>query len=78
MAEDIAQWLDSLELGQYADTFAENEIDFQLLPELTDDVLEKMGIAVIGHRLKLLRAIAALSEAGTEAKSPYISSSPEP
>ena len=63
----VQAWLEEQGLGQYAEAFAENEIDFQLLAELTDDVLEKMGIAVIGHRLKLLRAIAALPQQGVEA-----------
>ncbi len=44
MVEDIAQWLDSLGLGQYAQAFAENGVELQHLPHLTDDDLKKLGL----------------------------------
>jgi class 3 adenylate cyclase len=47
-------------LGQYAKRFAENDISFALLPDLTDHHLEKIGVVSLGHRLQLLRAIAEL------------------
>ncbi|MGC2071858.1 MAG: adenylate/guanylate cyclase domain-containing protein [Pseudolabrys sp.] len=53
---DIAEWLGRQGLGQYAQTFAENHIDYSVLPDLTEDDLEKLGIS-LGHRKKLLRAI---------------------
>ncbi|MGC2438761.1 MAG: adenylate/guanylate cyclase domain-containing protein [Pseudolabrys sp.] len=56
---DIAEWLGRQGLGQYAQTFAENHIDYSVLPDLTEDDLEKLGISV-GHRKKLLRAIDAV------------------
>src|SRR5262250_2383790 len=46
-------------LGQYAQAFAENGIDAEVLPDLTDQDLEKLGV-LLGHRRKLLRAIANL------------------
>ena len=46
--------------GQYAQRFAENDIDFAILGELTDQDLEKIGVASLGHRRKLLRAIVNL------------------
>ena len=55
---DIRMWLEELGLGQYADAFNENEIGVDLLPRLTDEGLEKLGVAVMGHRIRLLDAIA--------------------
>ena len=60
MAEDIAQWLDRIGLGQYTAVFAENDIEPDILADLTDADLEKLGVS-LGHRKRLLRAIAALS-----------------
>ncbi len=59
----IKEWLDGLSLGEYAPRFAENDIDFVILTDLTDQDLEKIGIVSLGHRRKLLRAIAALDGA---------------
>ena len=56
----IADWLASIGLSEYAQRFVENDIDFTLLPDLTDQDLEKIGIASLGHRRKLLRAITNL------------------
>ena len=56
---DLAEWLGRQGLGQYAQTFAENHIDYSVLPDLTEDDLEKLGIS-LGHRKKLLRAIDAV------------------
>src|SRR5262245_61925114 len=58
--QQIADWLQELGLGQYAQRFAENDISFVILPDLTDQDLEKIGVASLGHRRKLLRAIAEL------------------
>jgi class 3 adenylate cyclase len=60
-AQQITDWLEKLALGQYAQCFAENEIDFFILGDLTDQDQEKIGVAPLGHRRKLLRAIAELS-----------------
>jgi class 3 adenylate cyclase len=54
----IADWLRQIGLEQYAQRFAENNIDFSILNDLTDQDLEKIGVASLGHRRKLLRAIA--------------------
>ena len=61
--EQVADWLQNLGLGQYAQGFAENDIDFAVLADLTDQDLEKIGVASLGHRRKLLRAIAELKGA---------------
>ena len=58
--QQIVDWLERLGLGQYAQRFAENDIDFEVLSDLTDQDLEKIGVASVGHRRKLLRAIANL------------------
>ncbi len=58
---DIGQWLEKLGLGQYAQVFVDNKIDLEVLPDLTEDDLKDVGIP-LGHRKKLLKAIAALSE----------------
>jgi class 3 adenylate cyclase len=56
---DLGGWLRSLGLGQYEAAFRENAIDLSILPDLTDQDLEKIGV-LLGHRRKLLRAIANL------------------
>jgi class 3 adenylate cyclase/tetratricopeptide (TPR) repeat protein len=61
----IEEWLGQLGLGRYAAVFAENDIDFDVLPDLTEEDLAALGVS-LGHRRKLLRAIAALAEAGPE------------
>ena len=48
-------------MSEYAQRFAENAIDFSVLPDLTDQDLEKLGV-LLGHRRKMLRAIAALDD----------------
>jgi class 3 adenylate cyclase/tetratricopeptide (TPR) repeat protein len=57
--QQIARWLEDLGLGQYAQRFADNDIDFDVLSELTDQDLEKLGVS-LGHRRKLLRAVGEL------------------
>src|SRR5262249_3188620 len=57
--QQIAVWLDSIGLGDYAQLFVENDIDIDILPELTDQDLEELGMS-LGHRRKLLRAISQL------------------
>jgi class 3 adenylate cyclase len=61
--QQIMDWLNKLGLGQYAQRFAENDITFVILPDLTDQDLEKIGVASLGHRRQLLRAIAELKDA---------------
>jgi class 3 adenylate cyclase len=56
---DISTWLRGLDLVQYEPIFRENAIDVEILPELTETDLEKLGV-VLGHRKRMLRAIAAL------------------
>ena len=57
---DIVVWLRSLGLGKYEAVFRENDIDETVLPSLTAEDLKELGVTALGHRLKLLDAIAAL------------------
>jgi class 3 adenylate cyclase/predicted ATPase len=59
--QQVTEWLQSLGLSEYANRFAENDIDFSILPELTEQDLEKIGVASLGHRRKILKAIAAFN-----------------
>ena len=61
---DIAGWLRGLGLEQYEPAFRDNAIDAETLITLTADDLRELGVAAIGHRKKLLAAIAALGAAG--------------
>ena len=60
---DVGVWLRSLGLGQYETAFRDNEIDGEVLPNLTAEDLKDLGVAIVGHRRKLLLAIGALSVA---------------
>jgi class 3 adenylate cyclase/predicted ATPase len=57
---DVGEWLRGLGLAQFEATFRDNGIDAEVLPELTEADLEKLGM-LLGHRKRLLRAIAGLS-----------------
>jgi class 3 adenylate cyclase len=65
--QQIADWLKKLGMSEYAERFAENRIDLSVLPDLTDQHLEKLGVA-LGDRLKILRAIRELSATAAAAK----------
>src|SRR5215471_7650320 len=60
MAIDVALWLRGLGLEQYASGFADNDVDAAVLPELTAEDLIALGVTSIGHRRRLLSAIATL------------------
>src|SRR6478735_5498879 len=67
---DIGVWLRSLSLEQYEAAFRDNAIDADVLRDLTDQDLNKLGV-LLGHRRKLLRSIAALDgSAATAAPTP--------
>jgi hypothetical protein len=57
---DVVAWLRVLGLEQYAPAFRDNDVDGEVLPELTSDDLISIGVTSVGHRRKLLAAIAAL------------------
>src|SRR5438046_8737483 len=62
---DLGGWLRSLGLGQYEAAFRENAIDDTVLPNLTAEDLKDLGVGIVGHRRKLLDAIAALRAAAS-------------
>src|SRR5262252_3874458 len=73
---DVGGWLRGLGLGQYEAVFRANEIVGDILPELMDVDLEKLGVP-LGHRKRLLRAISGLTAAETSA-APSAPSAPKP
>src|SRR6516225_864286 len=66
--QGVTDWLEKLGLSEYAQRFADNAIDLSILPDLTDQDLEKIGV-LLGHRRKILKAIAALNSGPTAAQS---------
>jgi SAM domain (Sterile alpha motif) len=69
--EQIVDWLKKLGTSEYTQCFVENRIDISVLPDLTDQDLEKLG--VLGDRRKMLRAIRDL---GNVSVAPTVSSTP--
>src|SRR5690348_10568980 len=67
---DVAAWLRALGLDQYEAAFRANDVDAEVLPTLTADDLKDMGITSIGHRRRLLEAIAALPSNAMPAEAP--------
>ncbi len=74
---DLGEWLRGLGLGQYETSFHENGVDAEVLPDLTDADLEKLGV-LLGHRKRLLKAIAGLSSVAGEPVSGRPAAKPEP
>ena len=60
---DVVGWLRGLGLERYAAAFRNNDVDGEVLPELTSDDLISIGVTSVGHRRKLLAAIASLGTA---------------
>ena len=71
--QQVAEWLEKLGLGQYAQRFAENDISFSVLPDLTDQHLKEIGV-LLGHRLQLLRAVAELTSGEKGVPKPAVAS----
>src|SRR5215468_4575646 len=74
---DIDGWLRGIGLEQYAQTFRDNAIDADVLPDLTDAHLRELGLP-LGARLKLLKAIAALAPAAPAPAAPEIAPAAPP
>jgi hypothetical protein len=66
---DVGAWLRGLGLGQYEGAFRENEIESDVLPELTESDLEKLGLP-LGPRKRILKAIASLGGADKPSGAP--------
>jgi len=65
--DQVSAWLDDLGLSQYRETFKQNAIDWDVLPDLNEGDLEALGVP-LGHRKKLIRAIASLSQSAETAR----------
>jgi hypothetical protein len=74
--QQVTDWLEKLGLGQYAQRFAENDISFSVLSDLTDQDLKEIGVS-LGHRRQLLREIANLDKTAA-ASSSALSLTPPP
>src|ERR1700759_3941820 len=73
MSIEITDWLRGLGLEQYTTTFRDNDIDDAVLRRLTAEDLRELGVTSVGHRRRLLDAIAAL---GTLAPAAVVSGQP--
>jgi class 3 adenylate cyclase len=65
MSDELRHWLEQIGLAQHAETFAANDIDLDVLPELSDEDLRQLGLS-LGHRRRLLRAISERANEGLE------------
>ena len=74
---NVAQWLNAIDLGQYEALFREHEIDAGVLRDLVEADLEKIGVP-LGHRKRLMRAIAALESGRNAADSASRALRPSP
>ena len=75
---DVGDWLKSLGLEQYEAAFRDNEIDGEVLLKLTVEDLKDLGVAIVGHRRKILSAIEALNAAHAAPASTPAAPSPAP
>ncbi len=57
----VTEWLESIGLSEYAQRFAENGVDLSVVHDLTEQDLKELGV-LLGHRRKLLRAVAELDD----------------
>ena len=76
MSIEITNWLRGLGLEQYASAFHDNAIDAEVVSDLTADDLKDLGVNLVGHRRKLLAAIAALRSDPLSTGTPTASSEP--
>jgi predicted ATPase/class 3 adenylate cyclase len=73
---DVGAWLRNQGLGQYEEAFRQNDIDPEVLRDLTAEDLIGLGVVSIGHRRRLLAAITALREIARQRTDPVRVSSP--
>ena len=64
---NVASWLSRLGLGQYEQAFRDNDVDGEVLRRLTNEDLRELGVASVGHRRRLLDAIANLGGLAADA-----------
>jgi class 3 adenylate cyclase/predicted ATPase len=74
--QQIADWLTQLGMPEHIQRFTDNDIDFSVLGDLTDQDLEKIGVTSLGHRRKLLSAISHFKDAPAAAVAAEPSATP--
>ena len=74
--KQIADWLEQLGMSEYEEQFARNDIDLGVLVDLTDQDLKDLGVSSLGHRRKLLRAIAGLEAIEKSAPASAVAAAP--
>jgi hypothetical protein len=75
--KEISDWLEKLGMSEYAQRFAENDIDASVLPHLTDQSLKELGLS-LGHRLKMLAAVRELGGTLTTVEPTASAAEPKP
>ena len=78
MSLDVTDWLRRLGLEQYASAFRDNAIDAEVLPSLTAEDLRDIGVTLVGHRRRLLDAIAGLKSEASAIADPDATTEPGP
>ena len=76
MTLDVTDWLRGLGLEQYASAFRDNAIDAEVLQSLTAEDLREIGVTLVGHRRRLLDAIAALRSQASSTADPDAAAEP--
>jgi hypothetical protein len=74
--QDIYDWLQSLDLAVYWKVFVREEMSKDILPEMTEQVLDKMGITAIGHRVKILKSCAQIKQSTPTTPTSHLSTPP--
>ena len=75
--QEVADWLEKLGMSEYAQRFAENGIEIEALPHLTDQDLKDIGV-LLGHRRVMLAAIGKLTGAAPATPEPTARAEPKP
>ena len=79
MPDSVTQWLEQLGLGEYAEAFNENAVDWKTLPGLDHELLKEVGVKAVGHRVAILKAIESLNvEPETAHDAASVASPPTP